>query len=81
MKTESAAAADVRRAAVRYDASLVRAAQHVRAKTMRRHATNAAPWMLAAAALALVVLPKRLRRPVLGAAMPLLLASAKSLIR
>ncbi len=78
MTSETAVHAAVKQAALAFDRGLVTASQRVRARS-QRHPTSLAPWALAAAALALVLMPKRMRKPVLSAGLPLALTWVRGL--
>lgn len=79
MRTETTAQDEVRNAAMAFDRGLVEAARHVRARS--RPIPVSVPLALAGLALAFTILPKRLRKPLLSAALPLAATSLRGLFR
>lgn len=80
MKTETAAEARVRAAGLAYDRGLVKASRRIRTRA-RGRPMSMLPIALTAAALAFIILPKRLRGPLASAALPLVAASLRGLFR
>ena len=79
MRNETTAQSDVRNAAIAFDRGLVEASRHVRARS--RPIPVSVPLALAGLALAFAILPKRLRKPLLSAALPLVATSLRGLFR
>lgn len=80
MKTDSAGKMSVQQAALAYDAGMAAASRQISARARRRPSLSV-PLAVGAAAIALLILPKSLRKTVFAAAFPLVATWARDLFR